>query len=282
MDTCVLMSMEDKIATWPDKSDGDIVRQIVSAYNVQVEVDTTSPTRQANDTTIVQRGTDIQFVRQIAQRNGLEFYFETDKDSSEVKGYCRAPQLQGTPQPDLAIQFGEESNLRSFSARLDGIRPLNVKVRQVDVKGNAANTGQASSTQLDLLGGNPSEGLVGGQLASVVSPAEASAQMRLLGTPASDSTEQQTIAQAVRDEAAWFITATGEINSEAYGSVLRPRRLVQVKGAGTQYSGKYYVTRVRHQIGNDGSYTQTFDARRNARDLDGSEQFGGSDLGLPF
>jgi hypothetical protein len=32
----------------------------------------------------------------------------------------------------------------------------------------------------------------------------------------------------------------------------------------------------------DGSFTQSFEARRNARDLDGSEQFGASGLGLPI
>jgi len=106
--------------------------------------------------------------------------------------------------------------------------------------------------------------------------------MLALGPPTSDSTELQVIAQAVRDEAGWFITATGEINSDAYQTVLRPHRLVLVKGAGKEYSGKYYVTRVVHELKGDGSYTQRFEARRNARDLDGSEQFGGSGLGLPI
>ena len=63
-------------------------------------------------------------------------------------------------------------------------------------------------------------------------------------------------------------------------AVLRPRRLVLIKGAGKQYSGKYYVTRVSHELKGDGSYTQRFEARRNARDLDGSEQFGQSQLAV--
>jgi len=85
----------------------------------------------------------------------------------------------------------------------------------------------------------------------------------------------QTMAQAVRDAAGWFITAQGEINSEAYQAALRPAGWCLVKGAGTTYSGKYYVTRVTHQLTGDGMYVQKFEARRNARDLDGSEEFGG-------
>ena len=281
MDTSVLMSLEEKIATWPNLSDSDIVQQIVSGYGVTVNVDSTPTVHQENDTTIVQRTTDIQFVRDLALRNGMEFYFETDKDSGEVTAFMRAPQLEGTPQPDLAIQFGEESNLKNFAAHVIGQRPLNVKTTQIDVKSNSPNSGQAGDTQLTKLGATDANTLIGGPLGPLITPKDTLAQMLLLATPTSDATELQTMAQAVRDEAAWLITATGEINSEAYQAVLRPHRLVQVKGVGTRYSGKYYVTQVTHELQADGGYTQKFEARRNARDLDGSEQFGESGLGLP-
>jgi phage protein D len=282
MDTSVLMSLEEKIATWPDMADSDIAQQIVSQYGVQVQADTTPTVHEENDTTIVQRASDIQFVRDLAQRNGFEFYFETEKASKDSVAHFQAPQLSGTPQQELAIQFGNQSNLRSFSARLTGQRPLNVKSEQMDVKTNNPNTAQVSDTQLDTLGANDANTLIGGPLGSLVTPKDAQAQMLILGPPTSDSTELQTIAQAVRDEAGWFITANGEINSDAYQAVLRPHRLVLVKGAGKAYSGKYYVTRVVHEIKRDGSYSQKFEARRNARDLDGGEQFGGSGLGLPI
>jgi phage protein D len=282
MDTSVLMSLEEKIATWPDMADSDIAQEIMSQYGVQTQADTTATVHQENDTTIVQRASDIQFVRDLAQRNGFEFYFETDKTSGNVAAYFQAPQLSGTPQKDLAIQFGDQSNLRNFSARLTGQRPLNVKSEQMDVKANNPNTAQVSDTQLDKLGANDANSLIGGPLDSLVTPKDAQAQMLVLGPPTSDSTELRTIAQAVRDEAGWFITANGEINSDAYQAVLRPHRLVLVKGAGEAYSGKYYVTRVAHEIKRDGTYTQKFEARRNARDLDGSEQFGSSGLALPI
>jgi phage protein D len=282
IDTSVLMSLEEKIATWPNLADSAIVHQIVSGYGVRVYTDPTPTVHMENDTTIIQRGTDLQFVRDLAQCNGLEFYFETEKNSGKVIAYFRAPQLTGTPQPDLAIQFGEEGSLRSFSARLNGLRPLNVKAEQVDVKANKPETGQANDTQLPKLGDKDANKLIGDPLGSLVTPKGGQAQMLVLGPSTSDATELQTIAQAVRDEAGWFITAQGEIDGDAYQSVLRPHRLVLVKGAGTPYSGKYYVTRVVHELREDGSYTQRFEARRNARDLDRSEQFGASALGLPF
>ncbi len=282
MDATVLMSLEEKVITYPNMSDSDIVQQIVmgGGYADRLQADTTPTVHQDTDTTFIQHGTDIQFVRELARRNGLEFYFETDKTSGEVVAYFQAPQLNGTPQPDLAIQFGDNSNLNQFSARLEGQRPLSVKTTQVDIKAGSANLAQVGQTQFPKLGDKDSNDLIGGPLGSLVTPHDTQGQMLLSATPTSDATELQTMAQAVRDEAAWIITATGQINSDAYQSVLRPHRLVLVKGAGTPYSGKYYVTKVTHELKPDGTYTQNFEARRNARDVDGSEQFGGSQLSL--
>lgn len=280
IDTTVLMSLEEKIATWPNLSDSDIVEQILSVYGVESEIEATQTTHQENDTTITQRGTDIQFVRELAQRNGAEFYFETDQDSGDITAFFRSPQLDGTPQADLAIQFGDESNLVRFSARLTGQRPLSVKLQQIDIKSNSPNTGQAANLSRTKLGENDLSDLEASTLGELVTPQDALAQMLLMGPPTSNPTELQTLAQAVRDDAAWCIVAQGEVNSEAYQAVLRPHRLVLVKGAGTSFSGKYYVTRVMHELRNDGSYTQKFEALRNARDLDGSEVFGGGGLTL--
>lgn len=282
MDTSFLMSVEEKIAAWPDMSDSDIVQQIVGAYGVQVKADSTATVHAESNTTIVQRGTDLQFVRELAQRNGMEFYFQTDDKSGTVTGFFQAPQLTGKPQSDLAIHAGDKSNLKHFSARLTANRPLNVKVSQVDVKQNSASPVTVSDTQFAKLGAKDLNALVGGPLGSLLTPKDAPAQMLVLGSPTSDPTEMKTLAQAVRDEACWFVSASGEINSDAYQNVLRPHKLVLVKGAGKAHSGKYYVTRVVHQIKSDGSYAQTFEARRNARDADGSEQFGGGGGGLPI
>lgn len=279
-DPGVLMSLEEKVAAFPNMADSDIVQQIVRAYVSDVRCATTSTVHQDTDTTIVQRASDIQFVRDLARRNGMEFYFEPDPSSGNAVAFFQPPQLAGPPQSDLAIQFGDQSNLRSFSARLNGQLPLSVKTRQVDVRAGSPNDAVAGDTQLQMLGATDGNTLIGEALGTLVTPQDAQAQMLLLATPTSDATELETLAQAVRDEAAWIITARGEVNTDAYQAVLRPHRLVLVKGAGTPYSGKYYVTRVTHQLKADGSYVQSFDARRNARDLDGSESFGGSSLGI--
>ena len=159
----------------------------------------------------------------------------------------------------------------SFEAVLTGLRPLVIDTQQVDVHAKQANDGNAGSIQLASLGQNDLSALISTKLDALITPLQAQAQMLL-------------VAQPTDDEAGWFIEATGEINSNAYGQVLRAGGLVLLKGAGQQYSGKYYVTRVTHLIKSGGSYVQRFEARRNALEVDGSEQFAGgsaASLGVP-
>jgi len=91
--------------------------------------------------------------------------------------------------------------------------------------------------------------------------------------------ELQVLAQAVVDRSAWAIVAEGELNTVAYGGVLRAKRPVSVRGAGRQFSGTYYVEKVLHSFTADG-YKQRFTLKRNALGLTGSEKFS-DDGGLP-
>ena len=57
------------------------------------------------------------------------------------------------------------------------------------------------------------------------------------------------------------VSAEGELDTVRYGSVLRARRLVGVRGVGRSYNGDYFVQRVTHKI-QPGVYTQTFQLSR--------------------
>lgn len=281
LDASVLLSLEEKIVAWPDLSDSDIATQIIASYGFTPDVTNTQPVHAENEVTLIQRGTDLSFLRQLARKNGFETGVERDFLGGQTTGYFRAPRLDGTPQKTLAVAFGEATSLKSFAVQVDGLKPLDVQASQIDVKAKAANTGSATAGQQAALGRQDLAALVSGPLGTLVSPREAVGRLWLAGQPAADLTELTALAQAVREEAGWLVTARGEINSEVYGAVLRPNRLVLIKGAGARYSGKYYVTQVTHRIKRDGAYEQSFQARRNAVGLDGSENFGGG-LSLPF
>ena len=51
--------------------------------------------------------------------------------------------------------------------------------------------------------------------------------------------------------------------ADAYGRLLRSRKLVGVRGAGLPFDGLYYVKSVTHEI-ERGAYKQSFQLARNA------------------
>ena len=74
------------------------------------------------------------------------------------------------------------------------------------------------------------------------------------------------------DRSAWAIRAEGELSTVTYGGILRAKRPVNVRGAGRQFSGTYYVEKVLHRFQGQG-YTQKFTLRRNATGVTGREGF---------
>ncbi len=68
------------------------------------------------------------------------------------------------------------------------------------------------------------------------------------------------LAKAARS--ADVVTAEGKLDTLRYGQVLKARRLVGVRGAGTPFDGLYYVTKVTHSL-KRGEYKQSFSLGRN-------------------
>src|SRR5262249_11852953 len=68
----------------------------------------------------------------------------------------------------------------------------------------------------------------------------------MLTAPVDDAGELTLRAQALLREAGWFARCEGETDAGRLGSVLRAGTIVQIDGAGSLNSGKYFVWSVRH------------------------------------
>ena len=90
MDASVLMDREEKLKDWPNKKDSDIATEIFSAYGLTPEVDDTELVHDEQVSTIIQRETDMQFLKRLALRNGFECYVDGDT------GYFRRRTLIAT------------------------------------------------------------------------------------------------------------------------------------------------------------------------------------------
>lgn len=258
MDKSVLMDREEKLKDWPDKKDSDIATELFGLYGLTPEVEDTPIVHDAAVSTIIQRETDIQFLRRLALRNGCECYVEGST------GYFRQPRLEAEPQPPLAAHFGKDTTLLRFDLEVNALTPTSVALFQVDRSNKDVLVAQAQSSQQRALGKTastalPPPGIQTGLIYPSRSATTGSPELTLLG-------------QSLYHRSEWFVTGRGEIAANQYGHVLKPRRTVTLKGIGETYSGVYYVTHVTHTFTPAG-YNQSFRVKRNALLPSGSEDF---------
>ena len=260
MDPSVMMNLEEKVRAWPDMADSDIATTIFGEHGALPDVEGTQPTRLEIDSTTMQRTTDIQFLRQLATRNGYECYLELEPLTGIVMGHFHPPRVDESPQGVLSVNLSDSTNVNSFTARYDMLRPTAAEATGVDVESQEDQQGTAESAALTSLG---STSAVGGDNPRRV-------LLSRLGI--TDAGELQTLAQAVVDQSSLAITAEGELHTVDYGGILRAKRTVLVRGAGEQFSGTYYVERVLTVFTPDGA-TQQFGLRRNALGVSSQDDF---------
>jgi phage protein D len=263
MDPTVLMHLEEKVKPWPNQMDSDVAAAIFSDrnYGFTPVVESTRWSRQENDHTLIQRGTDIQFLHQLADRNGYECFVEMN-DAGAIEGHFHPPKHDRQPQGTLTVNMGSATNVNKFHAKFDMLGPTTAQATTLDPDDASPQHGRADETkQADGMGDRPA------------AAADRPRRVLLSQLGMAQAGEVQRFAQAIVDRSSWSIVAEGEINTVAYGGILKAKQPVLVRGIGRQFSGRYYVERVLHTIKGDGSYTQQFTLRRNAVGLTGQENF---------
>jgi phage protein D len=260
MDPTVLMNLEEKVRPWPNMADSDIAEVVFGEYRFDTDIEPTQPARPEVDHMSTQRGTDIQFLKYLAERNGYECYVEVAARGGRVEGHFHPPRLEKKPQGVLSINMGESTNINSFKASNDMLGPTTVQVTGLDIESHSDQPAAAQEAALVDLG------------RAAALEEDRPRRVLLSQTGLALSGELQTYAQAVVDRSSWAITAEGELNTVAYGGLLRAKRPVLVRGAGRQFSGLYYVEKVLHTLTAD-TYVQRFSLKRNALGLTQRERF---------
>jgi Phage tail baseplate hub (GPD) len=259
MDASVLMDRADVLKDWPGKKDSDIANEIFASYGLTTtNIEDTTQVHDEQVSTIIQRETDIQFLKRLALRNGYECFVDGDD------GYFRPPQVSDTPQPTLAVQFGDETNVNHFSLEVNALAQSNVQMFQLDRTDKTVLDSSSTPGTQQGLGANGADSYLGSDVpAGVV----------IIGNVATTGgTEMDALTQGLFNEGEWFVTGEGEVSANEYGNILKPRSTVTIKGIGETHSGIYYVTHVNHVFTSDG-YTQKFRVKRNALQPTGDEDF---------
>ena len=247
-DRSLLMDRETKRVQHPDGKDSDAISAALSHYKqLSADVDATPASHTVARHSLMQCETDLQFVRRLARRNGAEFWISFAEDGSET-AHVKRPQLGGSAAGtiDLANPDFDEIDIC-----WDVQRPARVSAADIDVNTKDDIVGDVSSSPLTALGATPFSAIAKGSGAAV------------LTAPVDEAGDLRAQAEGLLIRSAFFLRARCVVTTAAAGVVFRSHTIVELKGAGSRHSGKYYCAAVRHVI-NEGSHTMQVDLVRNA------------------
>ncbi|HWI09410.1 MAG TPA: contractile injection system protein, VgrG/Pvc8 family [Solirubrobacteraceae bacterium] len=267
MDAAVLLDAEERIAAWPNMTDADVVADVLAGYQIAADVDATAVLYDEDRQQLVQRGTDWRFLQHLARRNGARLYFEYDGAREQVVGRFGAPDVDGTPQPDVAL-LQDASSLNWADLQLVATGPVKWTASALDPIGKRIVRGDGEPALTVVGADDAAEAIEQG-----LSAAGAQASVALLRDPFPLDGAVGTETTAATDDARFVIELRAELDPALYRGLLRARRPVLVRGVGRRFSGVYYVESVRTTL-EQGALLQTFVAVRNATGQRGDERFG--------
>jgi hypothetical protein len=197
----------------------------------------------------VHRGTDLEYLRWLAEEVGYVFYLEPGPRPGASTAYW-GPQIRlGPAQPALTINMDAHTNVTSLNFSFDTesrMTPL------VFVQNPITKTPVPIPTS-DINPLSPPLGLVPPLSLRIGFESE---------TAKLGPVRAALVAFARGAQSAQALSASGSLDVLRYGRVLKARQLVGVRGAGLAFNGLYYVDSVTHSL-KRGAYTQSFKLSRN-------------------
>ena len=211
-----------------------------------VMVDVPLPTSKVE----AQQGTDLAYIKQLAERVGYVFYLDPGPVPGQSFGYW-GPQIKvGIAQPALSINMDGHSNVESLSFSFEN-----------DKHKLPAYYYYNEQTKLTLAIPLP-------PITPLNPPLGLIPPIPTALTPVADNLAKlpvpQGIMRGLAAAAKWaeVVTGDGTLDVVRYGRLLKARQLVGVRGAGLAYDGLHYVKSVTHTI-KRGEYKQSFKLSRN-------------------
>jgi hypothetical protein len=201
--------------------------------------------------TPTQQTTDLGHLALLARWHGYESYMIPGPMPGTSTFYWGPPVRAGLPQPAISVDLGPETNvLGNPSFRQDVLAPTFVEGSVQDPRLGTVIPIRTVASLRPPLAALPAWAVNAGHTRS--------RRFRESGISAISGWAR---AQAETDLSIDCVVGEGVLDGARYGSVLRPRGLVGVRGAGWSHDGLWYVRQVRHEL-ERGSYRQNFSVTR--------------------
>lgn len=259
-DDSVLLNQNEAVEVFEDTTADDIAKQLFSDAGLNPNTDSISMPSSGLTQYLVQRGTAMQFLKELARQHSMFIYVEPGDEPGKSEGFFKRPDLTDSEYPELLL-IGRKRNINKFDAHFDGLRPIKARVEGIDAADNSIVSATADASDIDPLGEEPSHDIV------------AAGESILLRTREANDAMDTATAAAV-NHSSWAYTANAEVMASSYSAVLQPHRTISLAGAGGHLSGDWMISQVTHTL-TDKSYKQSFGLRRNGRSAGSSGVTGG-------
>lgn len=197
----------------------------------------------------VHEGTDLAYIRDLAQQAGHVFYIDPGPAPGTNVAYWGPEVRVGMPQRALNVDMDAHTNVISLDFDYDA---EDTKLPIVFLQ-NPFTRVAIPMPVLDVSLLKPPLGLV---------PAIPKEIPILRGTAKLSPAQAISRGLAEASGSADVVKGNGSLDVLRYGSVLKARGLVGVRGAGPAFDGLHYVSSVTHKI-KRGEYKQNFSLVRN-------------------
>jgi hypothetical protein len=250
------MNQIETVKEWVDVTDADVAASIFGNYGITPASDNSqndSPAHTEDTHSLMQRGSDISFLRMLARRSGKCCRVACADKPGQRTGYLAVPNLNGDPA--VRIKLNDQSNwtISAIDLEWDAMRPTAVVARSAlfsDSDPNGA-VGDSSSSGLNPLDARDLATFVGSPMTVI------------LATAVDSAGELTQRAQGLLSETGWFARCQAEAEADRLGVVLRAGMLVALDGIGALHSGTWLVWSVRHRLTQEG-HRMHFTLLRNA------------------
>lgn len=247
-DRMVEMNRQNRAAIWPDGTASDAVRAICATYGMTVEVEDTKATFSTDKHALVQRETDLGFVRRLARHNGSLFWITSDLEGLET-AHFRRPDLGAASAAEISLNQGQPGD--PIQITFDVERPATARLSQSDFAAKAGISADVVRQPLPLLG---SKGL---------SDLHKTPPDLHIAAPSDSSADLTARAEGALIEASFFIRAALTTTTASLGKAVRAHTIVTIGGVGKRHGGKYLCAGVTHTI-DEAAHAMSVDLVRNA------------------
>jgi hypothetical protein len=255
-DVSVMMDMEEKSVEHPAQDETIIANILILGYAQYGLIPLVIPPLMIDppipiERIPVQQGTDLQYLKEMADRHGYVFYVSPGPAPLVNTAYWGPPKRLDVPQRALSVDMGSETNVDSINFQNNALAPTLVSGQIQDRTTNQTVPVQTFASTRPPIVSLPSW--------LVNQPNVRKVQLRESGLNAMQAFAR---AQGMTDASTDVLTAQGELDAVRYGDLLQARGLVGLRGAGYAHDGFYYVKRVTHAIQRGGAYKQRFTLTR--------------------